>query len=108
MMRGAVPLLVDVRVAALARLRLHEIFRGNVAAVFGLRRAGEKLPLRSVAFAVHGRSRHSRIGNAVCVLPGDLAIPPGSRFDTSGQQEQACETDRPLRRTLAPTDTRGT
>src|SRR5258708_39730380 len=69
MMRGAGPLLVNVRVAALAGLRLHEIFRGNVAAIFGLRGAGEKLALRSVAFAVHGRSRHSRVRDAVLVLP---------------------------------------
>src|SRR5260370_32613936 len=105
MMRGAVPLLVNVRVASLAGLLLHEIFCGNVAAIFGLRGAGEKLALRSVAFAVHGRSRHSRIGNAVCVLPGDLAIPPGSSGDTCGQQEQACETEHALSRARAQPST---
>ena len=52
-MRRAVPLFVDVFVAPLASLRLHEIFRGNVFSVFGLRGTWEKFAGGTVAFTVH-------------------------------------------------------
>src|SRR6266480_5175921 len=78
MMHRAVPLLVDVGMAALAGVRFHEVLGGNIAAVSRLRGAGEELPLRTVAFAVHSLRRHQRIGDAVRVFPGDLARPPRS------------------------------
>src|SRR5437870_13921729 len=78
MMHRAVPLLVDVGMAALAGIRFHEVLGGNIAAVSRLRGAGEEFPLRTVAFAVDSLRRHRRIGDAVRVFPGDLARPPRS------------------------------
>ena len=78
MMRRAVPLLVNVLVVAFAGLRLHEIFRGNVFPVPRLHRAGEKFAAGPVAFAVHGFAGHTRICDAVAVLPGQVAGPPGT------------------------------
>ena len=81
MVHRAVPLFVDIRMAALASVRFHEVLRGNVAAMFGLRGAGEEFPLRAVAFRIHGFRRHQWIGDAIRVLPGDFARPPCSRRD---------------------------
>ena len=61
MVHRAVPLFVDVGVAALASIGLHEVFGRNIAAMFGLGGAGEKLALRPVTFTVHGLGRHVRI-----------------------------------------------
>ncbi len=54
MVRGALPLLVDVRVAALARIGLGEIVGGNVSVIGGLCGAGEEWALRTIAFVGHG------------------------------------------------------
>src|SRR5438477_10537669 len=75
MMHRAVPLLVDVGMAALAGVRFHEVLGGNIAAVSGLRGAGEELPLRTVAFAVHSVGLQQRIRDAVRVFRGDPARP---------------------------------
>src|SRR5256885_4307019 len=79
MMRRAVPLFVNIRVAPLARIRLHEIFRGNVSAVLRLRRAWEKFPLWSVSLAIHGRRRRSWIADTIRVPPQHFTRPPGPR-----------------------------
>ena len=76
MVHRAVPLLVNVRMAALASVGFHEVLGGNVATMFSLRGTGEEFSLGAVAFAVHGFRGHQRIGNVIRVLPGDLAGPP--------------------------------
>ena len=88
MMHRAVPLLVDVRMTALTSIRFHEVFGRNAAAMFGLRGAREKLPLRAVPFIVHCFRRHQRIGDAIRVLPGDFARPPRACRDASRHQRQ--------------------
>src|SRR5262249_12270322 len=91
MMGRAVPLLVDVLVAALAGLRLHEVFRGYVVSVVGLHGAREELPARSVALAFQGCGRHPGIHDPVGVLPRDGSTRPrpcahGREKESSGGQ----------------------
>src|SRR4029077_17724781 len=90
-MRGAVPLFVDVFVAPLASLRLHEIFRGNVFSVFGLRGTREKFAGGTVALTIHRFWRHFGICYAVAVLPGNFSHPPGAGSDGGQRQSQGCE-----------------
>src|SRR5207302_3312920 len=71
------PLRINVNVTALAGVGLHEILRGNLAAVCGLRRAGKEKSLRAIAFAVHGGRWHLRILDAVRAWPTHFAEPPG-------------------------------
>ena len=54
MVRGALPLFVDVGVAAFAALRLHKIRGRNLTVMQRLSGAGEEWARRSVAFVVHG------------------------------------------------------
>ena len=97
MVGGAVPLFVNVGVAALASFRLHEIFRGDVTVVPGLRGTGEELALRAVAFAVHGGRGHLRIDDAIGVSPDDFAGRPRAGRNTCRGQEQTCKSKNPLR-----------
>src|SRR5215472_284932 len=96
MVRRAIPLFVDVRVAALACIGLHEVFPGNVAAVFGLRRTREEFSMRAVAFAIHRGWRGRRILDAVSISPGYFARPPSSSSDGCGKHEQRGEPCRSL------------
>ncbi len=75
-MRRAFPLLVNIRVAALAGLRLHEIIGGNVIAVCRLRGTRKEFAVWPVAFVIHGRRRNGRVVHAICVIPGDIPYPP--------------------------------
>src|SRR5437870_11422679 len=86
MMHRAVPLLIDVGMAALAGVGLHEVLRRNVAAMFGLRGAREEFSLRPIALAVHGFRRHERIGNTIRAFPGGFANPPRAGRDARGQK----------------------
>src|SRR5262245_11330776 len=87
MMGRAVPLLVDILVAALACLRLHEVFRGYVVSVVGLHGAREEFPGRAVALAFHGCGRHSGIHDPVGAFPRDGSNPP--RPGTHGREEES-------------------
>src|SRR5216683_4513194 len=84
---GALPLLVDVRVATLAGLGFQEVVGGDVAAVFGLRGAGEKFAVGAVAFLIHGGGSDGGIADAIGIFPGDGVDPPGGGGD-------ACEEER--------------
>src|SRR4029077_7340033 len=53
-MHGALPLLVNVGVAAFAGLGIEEVVGGDVVAVFGLDGAGEEFAVGAVAFLIHG------------------------------------------------------
>ena len=79
MMHRAFPLLVNISVAALAGLRLHEVVSGNVLPILGLNRTGEELALRAVAFVVHHGGSDRRILYAKATGPRDGAHPPGTR-----------------------------
>src|ERR1700722_7678068 len=65
MMRGTLPLFIDVRMAALAGIRLHEIIRGNVSAMGGLSGAWEIRALRTVCIVAHRRRRDGGVLDAV-------------------------------------------
>src|SRR5450755_1933258 len=82
------PLLVNVGVAALARVGLHEKLAGNFLLAVNLGGAGEKVALRAVAFVVHGFGRVGRILDDCVILPASVARVPG-RDGESGKQEKA-------------------
>src|SRR6266700_325843 len=90
--RGTVPLFVNVGVAAFASLRLHKVFCRNVFAVPRLRGTRKELPAGAVAFAVHGLRGHMRIDDAIAVFPRDVADPPGASSNSTHQQRQNRKT----------------
>ncbi len=69
MVGRAVPLVVDVFVAALAGVGLHEELAGNLLLAIDLRGTGKEVAVGAVAFAVHGVGRHGRIFDAIARLP---------------------------------------
>src|ERR1700676_3056296 len=81
---GALPLLVNVGMAALASLRFQEVVGGDVLAVLGLNGAGEKFAVGAVAFLVHGGGCDGGIADAVGIFPGDGAGPPGGGGNGEG------------------------
>src|SRR6266852_9100164 len=81
MMRRALPLFINVSVTTLAGLRLQKITRRNVFAIGGLRGTGEKLPVRAVAFLIHGSRRKRRILHSIRVLPQIRACVPTAPRD---------------------------
>src|ERR1700679_292565 len=87
MMRRTVPLLVDIRVAALARIGFREVTCGNMSVIGGLCRAGKKWALRSVTFVVHRRRGNRRIFDAVGTFPRHRAQPPPAAGDQRCSQQ---------------------
>src|SRR6267378_1183642 len=73
MVGRAVPLVVDVLMAALAGIRLHEELAGNFFSAIDLRGTREKWAGGAVAFAVHADGRQSGIFNASMLVPACFA-----------------------------------
>src|SRR5713101_7880375 len=73
MVRRTVPLIVDILVAALAGIRLHEELAGNFLSAVDLRGTGEKWAGGAVAFAIHADGRKGGIFNASMLVPTALA-----------------------------------
>src|ERR1700704_4723931 len=73
MVSRTVPLIVDVLVAALAGVRLHEELAGNLFSAIDLRGTGEKWAGGAVAFAVHADGRKGGIFNASMLVPAGFA-----------------------------------
>src|ERR1700682_2227189 len=73
MVSRAVPLVVDIFVAALAGIRLHEELAGNLFSAIHLRGTGKKWAGGAVAFAVHGDGRKGGIFNASMLVPAGFA-----------------------------------
>src|ERR1700687_2940903 len=69
MVGRTVPLVVDIFVAALAGIRLHEELAGNFFSAIHLRGTGEKWAGGAVAFAVHAHGRKGGIFNASMLVP---------------------------------------
>src|SRR6266403_690962 len=69
MVSRAVPLVVDILVAALAGVRLHEELAGNLFSAIDLRGTGKKWAGGAVAFAVHADGRKGGIFNASMPVP---------------------------------------
>ena len=92
----AVPLRINVGVAALAGVGFHEILRGDVDRVLGLRGAGEEFSVGTVTLAVHGVGRHQRIDDAIgaCVAPADFAYEPEASGDGKGQDDKGDKSQR--------------
>ena len=88
MVDRAEPLVVDVLVAALAGIRFHEEFAGNLLLAVDLRRTGKKCALGAIAFVIHAGGRHCGIGHVSTLLPARLADIARS-VAQSGESEQA-------------------
>src|SRR6266852_8990716 len=73
MVRRTVPLIVDILVAALAGIRLHEELAGNLFSAVDLRGTGEKWAGGAVAFAIHADGRKGGIFNASVLVPAGFA-----------------------------------
>src|SRR6266403_85993 len=83
MVSRTVPLIVDVLVAALAGVRLHEELAGNLVSAIHLRGTGKKWAGGAVAFAVHGDGRKGGIFNASMLVP-----PCFSEIASDGRQHR--------------------
>src|SRR5260370_39438578 len=73
MVSRTVPLVVDIFVAALAGIRLHEELAGNFFSAIHLRGTGEKWAGGAVAFAVHADGRKGGICNVSVLVPARFA-----------------------------------
>jgi hypothetical protein len=94
-MSGTAPLVVDVGMAALARLRLHEEFCRDRAPMRRLSRTGKELAIHSIAFVCLSLGRHRRILNAMRIAPAHFAHGPRrSTQDCDGQQKTGKRSDR--------------
>src|SRR5271169_5145205 len=83
------PLVVDVFVAALAGVRLHEELAGDFLLAVDLRRTREERAFGAVAFPVHVVGWHCRILYAVPRLPAFADV--ACTVADSGKQ---CQADR--------------
>src|SRR6266705_2460940 len=72
--RGGVPLHVDVLVATLTRLRLHEELAGNQFAIDRLRRTWKERPIRSIALALHALRWGCGVLNVLTSFPSPFAV----------------------------------
>src|SRR5579863_4596436 len=75
-MHGTLPLIVDVRMAALAGGGIHEVVFGHRFTGGGLRGTGKEMPTGAIAFAVHTGGSDRRILDAVRALPWNRSNPP--------------------------------
>src|SRR5882762_6840529 len=73
MVSRTVPLVVNILVAALAGVRLHEELAGNLFSAIDLRGTGKKWTGGAVAFAVHADGRKGGIFNASMLVPAGFA-----------------------------------
>src|SRR5262252_3110366 len=74
MMRGTVPLVIDVFVAAFAGFRFHEELAGNLLPAVDLGRTREERAIRAVSFDAHRGWRHIRILDDVAAKETVLAL----------------------------------
>src|SRR6266852_4681012 len=104
MVRRTVPLIVDILVAALAGIRLHEELAGNLFSAIDLRGTGEKWAGGAVAFAVHADGRKVGIFDASMLVPAGFA-----EIASDGRQHRQHGEDggNARNRRTIPTRTRG-
>src|SRR5260370_4290052 len=87
MVSRTVPLVVDIFVAALAGIRLHEELAGNFFSAIHLRGTGKKWAGGAVAFAVHAHGWKGGIFNASMLVPASF-----TEIASDGRQHrQHCE-----------------
>src|SRR6266481_4160948 len=90
---GALPLLVNVGVAALASLGFQKVVGGDVVAVFSLDGTGEEFAAGTVAFLIHGGGSERGIVDAVGIFPDDGAGPPGADGNAGDQERERGEAE---------------
>ena len=94
MVRRTEPLVVDILVATLAGVGLHEKLAGDFLLSIDLRGTGKKRTLRTIALAIHVVGRHGGIFNAVARLPtfadvaGTIADPRKDNEADGGAQNR--------------------
>src|SRR5947209_6712884 len=72
-MGGGIPVVVHVFMAALAAIRFHEKFAGDMSSADYLSRAGEKCSLGSISFCLHSKRSNRRVLNHVTCQPVPFA-----------------------------------
>src|SRR5436305_2811234 len=92
MVGRAEPLVVNIFVAALAGIGLHEELAGNFLFAVNLRRTGEEISLRTVALAIHAFGRHLGILYSVARLPSLAHIMRAVADDGKGSKQSATRT----------------
>ncbi len=95
-MHGAIPLLIDVMVAALAGIRFHEVISRNFSRMGRLRRTGEEGAIGSVAFVIHRAGRRRRIADLIGALPAALPDLPSAKPERRSQGQEHRESNRCL------------
>src|SRR5438309_9632907 len=88
MVGRTVPLVVDIFVAALAGIGLHEELAGNFLFAVNLRRTGEEIALRPVSLAIHAVGRHLGILYSIARLPSLAQILRAVADDVKGAQAE--------------------
>src|SRR3981189_3231902 len=91
MVSRTVPLVVDIFVAALAGIRLHEELAGNLFSAIDLRGTGEKWAGGAVAFAVHADGRKGGIFNASMLVPAGFAEIASDRRQHRQHRKHRCD-----------------
>ncbi len=86
-MRGAIPFVVDILMAALARIGLHEEFAGNLLVAVNLRRAGEESTVWTVAFTVHAGGGIVGIFDSRTIQPASMAEVPRAIAESREQNK---------------------
>src|SRR5437667_2948333 len=100
MMGRALPLFVDIGVAALTGVGLHEELAGNFLMTVNLGGAREEIALRTVAFLVHGGGRVGGVLNTRVGQPARVAGVPRR----SGESSEGKKADRVSRRRTGKSD----
>src|SRR5262245_51043457 len=91
------PLRVNVRMAALASLGLHEEFGVDLFPVTGRRGAGEEIAFDAGALKILRFGRHFRILNAMAVAPSDFPLRPRRGANRACYKKSDREPARPAR-----------
>src|SRR5579863_6929901 len=101
MMGRTEPLIVDVLVAALAGVGLHEEPAGNFLSAIDLCRTGKEWPIGAVSLPIHSCGRHRRILDARLILPARFTQITGAYPESSEHQQtnraanDRCTNSRP-------------
>ena len=92
MVGRAEPLVIDIFMATLAGIGLHEEFAGDFLPSVHLGRTGEECSLGAIAFAIHAGGGHRGILNPRMHLPTGFAYITGAVSQYHHQQDRGCTT----------------
>src|SRR5690349_24010203 len=82
------PLVINIFVAAFARIGFHEELAGNFLFPVNLRRTGEEIAFRAITLAIHAFGRHLGILYSVARLPTLSKVVRAITDDGKGSQAE--------------------